>query len=127
MQEPDNGNVTDFKQFSEELRLAGKTDRLNWLVGGFSDKELLNNTSTILADNQLTCTRCDGVGGRAVSAANFLLVPELTGNSPDTRSSPAFPGKRTPTGRPRKASLLHQRDLFADRASGTHGGAALDA
>src|ERR1700722_566508 len=52
LQDPANGNVTDFKQMSEELRLAGKSDRLNWLIGGFADKELLNNTSTILADNQ---------------------------------------------------------------------------
>ena len=44
VQEPANGNVTDFKQMSEELRLAGKTGRLDWLIGGFADKELLNNT-----------------------------------------------------------------------------------
>ena len=29
------GNQTDFKQFSEELRLAGKDGPLDWLVGGF--------------------------------------------------------------------------------------------
>ena len=32
VEEPANGNVTDFKQMSEELRLAGKSGRLNWLT-----------------------------------------------------------------------------------------------
>jgi outer membrane receptor protein involved in Fe transport len=80
IQEPANGNVTDFKQMSEELRLAGKSGRLDWLIGGFADKELLNNTSTILADDQFDLY----LGGTASAAAgvtpNFALLPELTGN-----------------------------------------------
>jgi len=80
VQEPANGNVTDFKQMSEELRLAGKSGRLDWLIGGFADKELLNNTSTILADDQFDLY----LGGTASAAAgappNFALLPELTGN-----------------------------------------------
>jgi outer membrane receptor protein involved in Fe transport len=65
VQVPANGNVTDFKQISEELRLAGKTGRLNWLIGVFADKELLNNTSTVLADNQFDLY----LGGTASAAA----------------------------------------------------------
>ena len=39
-----NGNLTDFKQSSEELRLAGKDGPLDWLVGAFFANETLTNT-----------------------------------------------------------------------------------
>jgi iron complex outermembrane recepter protein len=94
VQEPANGNVTDFKQISEELRLAGKTDRLNWLIGAFADKELLNLSSTILADNQfdlyLGATASAAAG---VSPPNFLLLPELTGNLPGHTFIPGVSGQ----------------------------------
>ncbi|MFZ0501190.1 MAG: TonB-dependent receptor [Steroidobacteraceae bacterium] len=94
VEEPANGNVTDFKQMSQELRLAGKSGRLNWLIGGFADKELLNNTSTILADNQLDLY----LGATASAAAgvnppNFLLLPELTGNLPGQTFIPGVSGQ----------------------------------
>jgi iron complex outermembrane receptor protein len=94
VQEPANGNVTDFKQMSEELRLAGKAGRLDWLIGGFADKELLNNTSTVLADDQF-----DLYLGATASAAggsnppNFLLLPELTGNLPGHTFIPGVSGQ----------------------------------
>jgi outer membrane receptor protein involved in Fe transport len=92
--EPANGNVTDFKQLSEELRLAGKTDRLNWLIGGFAGKELVYNTSTVLADNQFDLY----LGGTASAAAgvnppNFILLPELTGNLPGHTFIPGVSGQ----------------------------------
>jgi iron complex outermembrane recepter protein len=94
VQEPVNGNVTDFKQFSQELRLAGKTDRLNWLLGGYFDSEILTNTSTILADNQFDLY----LGGTASAAVpgnppNFLLLPELTGNLPGHTFIPGVSGQ----------------------------------
>jgi len=94
VQEPANGNATDFKQISEELRLAGKTDRLNWLIGGFAGKELLNNTSTILADDQFDLY----LGATASAAAgasppNFVLLPELTGNLPGHTFIPGVSGQ----------------------------------
>ena len=94
VQEPANGNVTDFKQMSEELRLAGKTDRLDWLIGAFADKELLNNTSTIFADDQFDLY----LGGTASAAAgvsppNFILLPELTGNLPGHTFIPGVSGQ----------------------------------
>jgi iron complex outermembrane recepter protein len=94
IQVPANGNVTDFKQMSEELRLAGTTDRLNWLIGAFADKELLNLTSTILADNAFDLY----LGGTATAAAgifppNFLLLPELTGNLPGQTFVPGVSGQ----------------------------------
>ncbi len=94
VQEPANGNVTDFKQMSEELRLAGKTGRLDWLIGAFADKELLNNTSTILADDQfdlyLGATASAAAG---VNPPNFLLLPQLTGNLPGQTFVPGVSGQ----------------------------------
>jgi outer membrane receptor protein involved in Fe transport len=94
VQEPAKANVTDFKQFSQELRLAGKTDRLNWLAGFFFDSEILTNTSTILADNQFDLY----LGGTATAAIpgnppNFLLLPELTGNLPGHTFIPGVSGQ----------------------------------
>jgi outer membrane receptor protein involved in Fe transport len=47
---PDDGSqFVEFKQFSQELRLAGEglDGRLNWLVGGFYAKEDLNSRSVL--------------------------------------------------------------------------------
>jgi iron complex outermembrane receptor protein len=93
---PDNGsgNSTDFKQFSEELRLAGKEGPLNWLVGGFFNSESLTPRATLLAGSQFE-TYISAVASASVPpatppATNFpgvglvnpLLVSELTGNAP---------------------------------------------
>ena len=46
LQEPANeGNQTDFKQASEEMRLAGKSGPLDWLVGGFFSSEILDHAT----------------------------------------------------------------------------------
>jgi iron complex outermembrane recepter protein len=113
VQEPANGNVTDFKQMSEELRLAGKTDRLNWLIGGFADKELLNLTSTILADNQfdlyLGATASAAAG---VSPPNFLLVPELTGNLPGDTFMPGVSGQADSYEQTEKSYALFTNETY---------------
>ena len=81
---PDNGNAnsTDFKQFSEELRLAGKTGPLNWLVGAFFNNEIL--TTRTLADigNQFEPYISAVASEASVGAFNPLLVSTLTGNAP---------------------------------------------
>jgi outer membrane receptor protein involved in Fe transport len=41
------GNTTDFKQFSEELRLAGKTGPVSWLGGFFYAHEILDSNATL--------------------------------------------------------------------------------
>jgi outer membrane receptor protein involved in Fe transport len=41
----DHGN--QFKQFSQELRLAGEADKVNWLVGAFYAKEDLTSKSSL--------------------------------------------------------------------------------
>jgi iron complex outermembrane receptor protein len=86
---PDDGsaNSTDFKQFSEELRLAGKTGPLNWLVGGFFSNEILTTSTLGLTGNQFE-EYISGVASASVGNAfaplpfNPFLVSELTGNAP---------------------------------------------
>jgi iron complex outermembrane recepter protein len=83
---PDNGNAnsTDFKQFSEELRLAGKVDSLNWLVGGFFSNEILSTRTLGLTGNQFE-TYISAVASASIGAAfNPLLVSQLTGDAPGT-------------------------------------------
>ncbi|HEY0746970.1 MAG TPA: TonB-dependent receptor [Steroidobacteraceae bacterium] len=86
---PDNGNAnsTDFKQFSEELRLAGKEGPLNWLVGGFFSNEILN-LRTLGATGDQFETYISGVASASTTgqpgAIPFdpLLISQLTGNAP---------------------------------------------
>jgi outer membrane receptor protein involved in Fe transport len=114
LQNPANGNVTDFKQMSEELRLAGKSDRLNWLIGAFADKELLNLTSTILADNDFDLF----LGGTATAAAgvsppNFLLLPELTGNLPGRTFIPGVSGQADSYEQTEKSYAFFTNETYA--------------
>ena len=45
---PDDGtNFTEFSQASQEIRLAGATERLDWLVGAFYAKEDLDSRSVL--------------------------------------------------------------------------------
>jgi outer membrane receptor protein involved in Fe transport len=81
---PDDGNAnsTDFKQFSEELRLAGKQGPLNWLVGAFFNNEILTTRTLGDMGDQFE-TYISAVASASVGAAfNPLLVSQLTGNAP---------------------------------------------
>ena len=81
---PNNGNAnsTDFKQFSEELRLAGKAGSLNWLVGGFFNNEILSTRTLALTGNQFE-TYISAVASAAIGMQpNPLLVSALTGDLP---------------------------------------------
>ena len=84
LQTPDNGNAnsTDFKQFSEELRLAGKVGPLDWLGGFFYNNESLDTRTLILAGNQFE-TYISAVASAAIGQApNPLFISQLTGNAP---------------------------------------------
>jgi iron complex outermembrane recepter protein len=81
---PDDGNAnsTDFKQFSEELRLAGKAGSLNWLVGGFFNNEILSTRTLGAIGNQFE-TYISAVASASIGQPfNPLLVSQLTGNAP---------------------------------------------
>ena len=92
-------NQTDFKQFSEELRLAGKAGPLNWLVGGFFANETLSSNQTLWAGKNLDLY----VGGVAAAAGgnpnpfavppfNLPLIPTLTGKPPGGTFVPGVAG-----------------------------------
>ena len=80
----DNGNVfSRFRQLSQELRLAGDTDRLNWLVGVFYAKEKLNTGDELLYGNQwnayLSRTLSGGLSPAVLAAWTALPTPFIPG------------------------------------------------
>ena len=84
LQTPDDGkaNSTDFKQFSEEVRLAGKSGPLDWLVGTFINTESLDTRTLIYAGNQFE-TYISSVAAASVGLPfDPLLVSQVTGNAP---------------------------------------------
>jgi iron complex outermembrane receptor protein len=90
------GNQTDFKQTSEELRLAGKNGPLDWLVGGFFSSEILTSNTAIYAGNAWDLY----ISGLASAAAtppgmppNFLLIPGYTGQPPGSTFIPGVSGE----------------------------------
>lgn len=98
--EPDSKlNETDFKQFSEELRLAGKSGPLNWLVGGFFADETLTSSQTLSAGKNLDLY-LSGVAGAAGGLPNPFAAPplglplltELTGQPPGSLLVPGVAG-----------------------------------
>jgi outer membrane receptor protein involved in Fe transport len=90
--EPDNNsNQTDFKQFSQELRLAGKAGPLDWLVGAFFADETLNSTQTLLAGNDMDLY-LSGLASASVGTPNFLLIPDFTGKPPGETFIPGVSG-----------------------------------
>jgi iron complex outermembrane recepter protein len=91
--EPGNeGNATDFKQASEELRLAGKTDSLRWLVGGFFANEILTTNMTLWAGNDFDLYLGGLSSAAGTGAPDFLTVPELTGKAPGQTFVPGVAG-----------------------------------
>jgi len=90
--EPDtNGNLTDFKQASEELRFAGKSGPLDWLVGAFYSDEMLTSNQTLWAGNDFDLY-ISGLASASVGPPNFLLIPGLTGKPPGQTFVPGVSG-----------------------------------
>src|SRR3984893_1363502 len=85
------GNATDFKQFSHELRLAGKEGPLKWLVGGFFASEILTNNQTLWAGKDFDLY-LGGLASASAGTPNFLLIPELTGKLPGATFVPGVAG-----------------------------------
>jgi outer membrane receptor protein involved in Fe transport len=83
---PDHGNdnSTDFKQFSEELRLAGKSGSLDWLVGAFFNNEILTNRAQLSIGDQFE-TYVSAVASASTQGQipfDPLLISQITGNPP---------------------------------------------
>ena len=87
------GNLTDFKQVSEELRLAGKSGPLDWLVGGFFSNEILTSNTTIFAGNDFDLYTGAVASAAATGVPNFLLIPSLTGSPPGGTFIPGVSGE----------------------------------
>lgn len=68
---PANQNTEEFKQYSEELRYNGSTDRLNWQVGAMFTHEILDVTD-------------DVVNGAVVGPELDLFGPAAVGLDPQT-------------------------------------------
>jgi iron complex outermembrane recepter protein len=96
IQAPANeGNQTDFKQVSEELRLAGKNGPLDWLVGVFISSEILTSNTAIYAGNDFDLY-VGGVASASVgtSPPNFLEIPGFTGQPPGGTFIPGVSGEQ---------------------------------
>ena len=96
LQQPGNeGNQTDFKQASEEIRLAGKNGPLDWLVGGFFSSEILTSNTAIYAGSAWDLY-ISGVASAAIPGTppNFLLIPGLTGSPPGGTFIPGVSGEQ---------------------------------
>ena len=77
-----NANSTDFKQFSEELRLAGKNGPLTWLAGFFYNDEILA-TRTLADQGSQFETYISAVASEAGGLGfDPLLTSQVTGNLP---------------------------------------------
>jgi iron complex outermembrane recepter protein len=93
VQEPANeGNMVDFKQTSQEIRLAGKDGPLNWLVGGFFSSEILVSNTAIYAGDDFDLY-LSGLSSAAVGPPNFLLTTDLTGKPPGSLFIPGVSGE----------------------------------
>jgi iron complex outermembrane recepter protein len=93
VQEPANeGNMVDFKQISQELRLAGKDGPLDWLVGGFFSNELLAYNTAIYAGDDFDLY-LSGLSSAAIGPPNFLLTTGLTGKPPGSLFVPGVSGE----------------------------------
>jgi iron complex outermembrane receptor protein len=96
LQEPANeGNQTDFKQASEELRLAGKSGPLDWLVGGFFSSEILTSNTAIYAGDAWDLY-ISGLASASVGTnpPNFLLIPGFTAQPPGGTFIPGVSGEQ---------------------------------
>ena len=77
-----SANSTDFKQVSEELRLAGKNGPVSWLGGFFFSNEILATRTLALQGSQFepyisaVASEAGGLG------FDPLLVSQITGNAP---------------------------------------------
>jgi iron complex outermembrane recepter protein len=73
--DPDGTFGNEFKQLSEEVRLAGESDRLSWLVGAFYADEDLDSNNRLIYGNQFF-PYFNGLLGNALPAA---LAPAYGG------------------------------------------------
>ncbi|ACL96909.1 TonB-dependent receptor [Caulobacter vibrioides] len=85
----DGTNYSEFTTYSQELRLAGKSDKFDWMIGAFLADERLENRANFLFGNQY-----EQYLGRLLSrsAANPAGIPNfialLLNRAPNTSFTP---------------------------------------
>jgi len=81
----DGTNYSEFTTYTEELRLAGKTDKLDWLFGAFLADERLENRANFLYGSdyeQYLGRLLSRSAANPAGIANFISL--LTGRAPNT-------------------------------------------
>ncbi|WP_425994736.1 TonB-dependent receptor [Caulobacter sp. DWR1-3-2b1] len=85
----DGTNYSEFLTFTQELRLAGKTGNLDWLVGAFLADEKLETKANFLYGNhyeQYLGRLLSQSAANPAGIANFISI--LTGRAPNTTFTP---------------------------------------
>ncbi len=85
----DGTNYSEFTTFTQELRLAGKTGNLDWLVGTFLADEKLDTKANFLYGNdyeQYLGRLLSRSAANPAGVANFIAA--LTGRAPNTTFTP---------------------------------------
>lgn len=70
--DPDGNQATDFKQLSQEFRVAGETDKLNWLFGAFYADEDLDSRQQLQYGSQYRSYMLALTGGAASPLTGLL-------------------------------------------------------
>uniref|UniRef100_B0T9W4 TonB-dependent receptor n=1 Tax=Caulobacter sp. (strain K31) TaxID=366602 RepID=B0T9W4_CAUSK len=85
----DGTNYSEFTTYTQELRLAGKTGNLDWLVGTFLADERLDNKANFLYGNdyeQYLGRLLSRSAANPAGIGNFISL--LTGRAPNTTFTP---------------------------------------
>ena len=85
----DGTNYSEFRTYTQELRLAGKTDKFDWLVGAFLADERLETRANFLYGNdyeQYLGRLLSRSTANPAGIANFISI--LTGRAPNTTFTP---------------------------------------
>ncbi len=119
----DGTNFSEFTTFSQELRLAGKTGNLDWLVGTFLADEKLDNGANFRFGNdyeQYLGRLLSRSAANPAGIANFVSI--LTGRAPNTTFTPGQGLLDTYTQRAKTVALFTSNTYqFTDAFSLTAG------
>ena len=70
---PDGHHASDFRQISQELRIAGETDKLSWLAGAFYANETLDSHQQLQFGSQYRTYMLALTGGAASPLLPFIM------------------------------------------------------
>ncbi len=85
----DGSNYSEFRTYTQELRLAGKTDKLDWMVGAFlADERLATRTNFLFGNDyeQYLGRLLSRSAANPAGVANFVAL--LLNRAPNTSFTP---------------------------------------